>query len=392
MEDSALVGGNLNVAYQGGVAPDAERVIRKPARADNFPVVGAPAEAGDLGAGVDAIDTGTRGGVPEVDVAIVRTTTSGEKVHIPGAPSEGLDRSLVVGLGELRDREGAGIPDGDEVVIAASSELSTIRPPFEATDFGGVGDKLCHLVLGDTDIVVENETTPSSGRQEMLVPAHHAHACIMAEHAANLGALSNIPDLNLASAETDTNVGAITRPLDTADVGIGTSLKKTADTALIGGPDIDVTLKANSHLVAGTPVKEIEIVVINEARRIKHTLRGCGNASPRLCRAGRRLQRTIVLLAEIDRLRRLGRSRLELEDACIQIDTARVGQRILVGNGIGGWAGVGASIIVIDAESFKSGDGIISRRSKDRRALVGVRLGALSFAKVKLAGANIGDC
>ena len=56
VEDPALVGGNLDVADESGVARDAERVVGETARADDLAVVGAPAEAGDLRAGVDAVD------------------------------------------------------------------------------------------------------------------------------------------------------------------------------------------------------------------------------------------------------------------------------------------------------------------------------------------------
>lgn len=71
VEDTALVGRDLDVADESGIAPDAERVVREATRADDLPVVGAPAEAGDLRTGVDAVDAGARGGVPEVDVTVV---------------------------------------------------------------------------------------------------------------------------------------------------------------------------------------------------------------------------------------------------------------------------------------------------------------------------------
>lgn len=138
VEDAGLVGGDLDVADQSWVAPDAERVVGEAAGADDLAVVRAPAQGGHLGAGVNAVDAGTGGGVPEVDVAIVGSAAGGEEVGLPWAPADGLDGSLVVGLGELGDGEGAGVPDGDEVVVAASSELGTISAPLEATDLGGV--------------------------------------------------------------------------------------------------------------------------------------------------------------------------------------------------------------------------------------------------------------
>src|SRR4051812_28589263 len=101
MQDTALMSRDLDVANQGRVAPDAERVVGVAAGRDNLAVVGRPPQAGDLRTGVNAVDTSTRCRVPEVDVTIVRTTTSGEEVHVPWAPGKSLDGSLVVGLGEL---------------------------------------------------------------------------------------------------------------------------------------------------------------------------------------------------------------------------------------------------------------------------------------------------
>lgn len=71
MEDSGLVGWDLNVAHQGGVAPDAEGVVGEAAGADDLLVVGAPSKAGNLGSSVDAVHSCTGSCVPEVDVAVV---------------------------------------------------------------------------------------------------------------------------------------------------------------------------------------------------------------------------------------------------------------------------------------------------------------------------------
>ena len=80
VEHTSLVSGDLNVANQSRIAPDAERVVGEATGADDLAVVVAPAQGRDLGAGVDAVDTSTGGGVPEVNVTIVRTTAGGEKV------------------------------------------------------------------------------------------------------------------------------------------------------------------------------------------------------------------------------------------------------------------------------------------------------------------------
>lgn len=104
VQHPALVSGDVDVSHKGRVAPDSQGVVGETARADNLAVVRAPAQAGDLGARIDAVDASSRGGVPEVDVAVIRATSSGKQVGVPGAPGKSLDSSLVVGLGEFGHR------------------------------------------------------------------------------------------------------------------------------------------------------------------------------------------------------------------------------------------------------------------------------------------------
>ena len=120
----------------------------------------------------------------------------------------------MVGLGELGSGKRASIPDVDHVVVGASSELGTIGAPLETADLSGVGDELSNLVLCDANVVVVHKTRAGTGGEDVLVPSHNTDAGLVAEHATKLGLLLNIPDLNLARTETNTNIGTIPRPLD----------------------------------------------------------------------------------------------------------------------------------------------------------------------------------
>lgn len=84
----------------------------------------------------------------------------------------------------------------------------------------------------------------------MFVPTHDANTSVMSMHASELGSFFNIPDLNFSRAQTNTDIGSITRPFDTANVGIWASFQKRVDCAGLGGPDIDVALQTDSNLVA----------------------------------------------------------------------------------------------------------------------------------------------
>lgn len=262
VEDTGLVSRNLHVTNQGRVAPDAQGVVREAAGADNLTVVVAPLQAGDLRAGVDTVGPSAGGRVPEVDVTVVGTTTRREQIQLPRAPAEGLDGSTVVRLGELGCAERPRIPDVDQVVIAASGELSAIGPPFQSTHLRGVRDKLSNLVLGNANVVVENKATAGAGRQGVLRPSHDSHASVMAKHAPQLRAFLNVPDLDFTRSQADTDVGAIPTPLDTADVCVWRRLEKAVDSSGVGRPHVDVALKTNGDLVARAPIQKVEIVVV----------------------------------------------------------------------------------------------------------------------------------
>lgn len=170
VKDTGLVGGDLDVLDEGRVTPDGHLVVGSTVAGDDLAVVGGPLEGGNLGTGIDSVDASTGGGVPEVNLAIVGTSSGGEEVVLPRAPGESLDGGFVVGLGELGSKHGTSIPNVDEVVVAARCELSAIGAPFETADLGSVTVKLTDLVLGDADVVVEDVAGPGTGGESCLVP------------------------------------------------------------------------------------------------------------------------------------------------------------------------------------------------------------------------------
>lgn len=63
--------GNLNIANQSRVTPDAKRVVGESAGADDLTVMRAPAKTGDLRTGIDAVDTCASSCIPEVDMTVI---------------------------------------------------------------------------------------------------------------------------------------------------------------------------------------------------------------------------------------------------------------------------------------------------------------------------------
>jgi hypothetical protein len=171
VQHAALMGWNLSRLDQTWVCPDGDGAVGDAASGGNLTVVSAPSQAGDLAAGVNAIDASSSSGVPEVDLLIVRASTSGKKVVSPWAPRQGLDSGVVVGLLELGSIESASIPDGNKVVVSTGGELRSVWAPFKTANFAGVAFKVGDLVLGDADIVVEEPSVAGTSGKSVLVPA-----------------------------------------------------------------------------------------------------------------------------------------------------------------------------------------------------------------------------
>ena len=229
-------------------------------------------------------------------------------------------------------------------------------------------DQLGHLVLGDPNVVVEDQAAASSGRQEVLVPAHHADAALVAVHAPQLGAFLHVPDLNLAGTEADADVGSVAAPPDARHVRVGGRLEQAVHGPRLGRPDIDVSLEPDGDLVPGTPVEQIEVVVVDQAGRVQDPFGGSQDSSPELSRRVCGLQWPVVLRAEVDGLGRLGRGRLERQDACVERHSTRRSQRGLIGQRIGRGPSIRAAdvlvvVIVVEAEPLQSGSGIVFGRT-----------------------------
>ena len=71
VKHSGLVCRDFNIAYQGWIAPDAERIVGEATSADDLLVVWAPSKAGNLGTGVDTVNSSASRSVPEVNVTVV---------------------------------------------------------------------------------------------------------------------------------------------------------------------------------------------------------------------------------------------------------------------------------------------------------------------------------
>jgi hypothetical protein len=164
--------------------------------------------------------------------------------------------------------------------------------------------------------MVEDQTTPGTGGERMFVPSHNSNTGIVAMHTSDLSTFLDVPDLNFAGAEANTNISSITGPFDAAYICVWASLEEAANCTSFCRPNIHITFQTNGNLISRTPVKKIQVIVVNKTWSVEDALWCGSNPSSKLSRGSiGGLQRTIVLRAKVQRFRRLGWGRFEGKDA-----------------------------------------------------------------------------
>jgi len=203
---------------QGGVLPEDQLVLGVPVAGQDLALVAAPLQRAHLGAGVNGVELGAGEGVPESDVAVSRTAPTGEQVALEGAPGQCLDGSLVRGDAVLQLV--VGIPDAEQVVVAAAGELLARGRPLEAADLLVVrlerGDE--GLVLALAHVPVADHAVAAAAGEHGAVPGERTDAVGVAAQLTDLLGAAGVPDLDLGVRSADGQVGAVGCPRQAGDV------------------------------------------------------------------------------------------------------------------------------------------------------------------------------
>lgn len=286
--DRSAVGGDGSVKDTGGVAsevsnldegrelPDGELVLREAVGREELLLSGGPDKRADLGVGVDLVDEGAGLGVVEANVAVSSARASGKSVLLPRAPGKSLDGGSGLVEGEASRSGGGDVPDVAEVVVGTGGELSAVVGPLEAADLLGVTLESGEVVLGNANIVVEDVGVAGARREDVVVPSKGRDTGLVTGHGADLLLALNRPELHKVVGGADSNVRAVSHPGHGGHDGVGVSggveLEELVDGAVGGVPEVDGGAESNGDLVLGGPVKEVEVVVIDEAGGIEDAL------------------------------------------------------------------------------------------------------------------------
>ena len=188
MEDTFGVASKVGDFLHGGVTPDGDLVLRKTVAAHQLLGVLAPLKGADLGLSIHAVQTLPGRNIPKTNASIRSTTSRGQEVPLPRAPSNSFHRGsvegkVVQGGGRRRERrEGGGrrrrggvggqilsIPDHQLVIVGTRSKMTTIGGPLETTDLLFVTTEGGGVVEG-SEVVVDDHRISSSGGKGGSVP------------------------------------------------------------------------------------------------------------------------------------------------------------------------------------------------------------------------------
>eukprot|EP00965_Chrysotila_dentata_P152909 5054275-Pleurochrysis_carterae.AAC.1 len=151
--------------------------MRVAVRGDKLLVVLGPLQRANLRVRVDSVKARASVGVPEADHPIGRAAARREQVSLPRAPRERLDGGLVLVEAEerlvadaVRGRGVTVIPNVQNVVVAARSQLVARRGPLEAAHLLHVPTQRANLVFRHAHVVVNHHRVATTAREDGTVP------------------------------------------------------------------------------------------------------------------------------------------------------------------------------------------------------------------------------
>jgi len=268
VQHASLVAGELGDLGHGRVLPDADLILAEAVGRDQlFPVVG-PLERANLRFRINGIQQGTGRGVPKLDGTIGRSSSGCEKILLPRAPCEGLDCSQVFLDGELWGLL-LEVPHVQDVIVTARGELFAVEAPLETADFTGVVGEGGDEGFTEANIPVADGGVERTGGEDRTIPSEGTNTTQVSLQGANLGTSGNVPDLDFVGIVTDGEVLGGGGPRNAADGGVFRKVNERGRGACRSIPEIDDILEGHSQYVRRRPVKEVEVVVINQSWAIK---------------------------------------------------------------------------------------------------------------------------
>ena len=167
--------------------------------------------------------------------------------------------------------DGARIKDVQQVVVTARRELIATRAPLQATNLLLVNLERRGAMLANANVVNHDVVITTTRCKLRTVPRDRTHPRGVTSQRTHLLALRRVPNLNLRAVRTHRNVLTVRTPVDGGDViifVIRVGLAQLVDSPSIRVPHVHGAPQRHRDLVRRPPVDKVQIVVIDQLRRI----------------------------------------------------------------------------------------------------------------------------
>mmetsp|Transcript_2036 Transcript_2036/g.8157 ORF Transcript_2036/g.8157 Transcript_2036/m.8157 type:complete len:316 (+) Transcript_2036:580-1527(+) len=181
--------------------------------------------------------------------------------------------------------DGVLVPDMQQVIVTAGRELVATRRPLQPANLLGVRGKRGGAVLADANVVHHHGVVPAACGELRAIPRERADAGVVTAQGTHLLEPAHVPDLNLGVVGADGDVLAVAAPLHAGDVivtVVGIRLAQLLDVAAVRVPEVHHASERHGDLVGGSPVDEVQVVVVDELGRVEDPLRCGGDVPERL--------------------------------------------------------------------------------------------------------------
>lgn len=183
-----------------------------------------------------------------------------------------LDGSSMIGLCKLGCSCGSRVPNVDQVIVAAAGQLCSVSSPGQSTDLVRVLQQLGHFVVGKADVVVPDASVAAARAQNVLVPRKDTNSCQMSSHRSDHRLALHVPDLSVAREGAHSQKSAVKGPRNRSDsVRSARQGHQVLSLSCLGIPDKDRLVEANRHHVQARPIQQVEVVVVQQSRRIQNS-------------------------------------------------------------------------------------------------------------------------
>eukprot|EP00982_Pelagococcus_subviridis_P014376 31323-Pelagococcus_subviridis.AAC.23 len=193
-------------------------------------------------------------------------------------------------------RDAVRVVDVKQVIVPARRELVPAGRPLQTAHLLRVARQRRRAVLANAHVVHHDVVIPGTRRELRAVPRERADARAVPAQRPHLFQPRRVPNLNLRAVGAHGDVLPVAAPGHRRDVIVLVVLVRLAqllNVARLRVPQVHRAPERDRDLVRRAPVDEVEVIIVDQLRRVQNALGRVGHVPKVLLRldAGRRVVR-----------------------------------------------------------------------------------------------------